>query len=66
MKILNQTLPKNLNTIILEGEVTISDSSLESLMNSWEGPRPINIKLFSSRHLGLLKKYQDLGFLKII
>ena len=62
LTILNQILPKNLDTISFEGDVVLSGDSFENLISSWEGPRPINISLSSyqyNKYHSLLTKYQN-------
>ena len=62
---LNQTLPKNLKTIVFEDPFSISEGSLDNLINNWKGPKPFKIKSLNgcTTFLKQIKKYQDLGFL---
>ncbi len=66
LTLINQSLPKKLNIIIFEDQVTFSDNLLENLMVNWKGPRPINIGLhaYADDTHNLLKKYEGLGFLE--
>src|SRR6185369_8573434 len=73
LAVLNQTLPRNLKSIKFGHEFTISENSLEILMNNWKGPKPLEFRLYR-KYLekddnglnNLLKKYENLGFLKQI
>src|SRR5438105_11836875 len=42
---LNQTLPKNLNVIIFNYDVTISNKSLKVLTNNWKRSKPFKLEL---------------------
>jgi len=76
LAVLNQTLPRNLKSIYFRRKFTISDNSLEVLMNNWKGPKPLEFELNRSYNeslenddgelVDLLKKYEDLGFLEQI
>ena len=66
---LNQTLPKKLNTIIFENTDIFEGNSLDTLVDNWKGPKPFKIELIGYYYSPLfskqIKKYQDLGFLKV-
>jgi len=62
---LNQTLPKNLKTIVLADSFNISEGLLDDLINNWKGPKPFKIESLDAGYTfsKQIKKYQNLGFL---
>ena len=67
LAVLNQILPKNLNTLTFCYKVFFSDNSLGTLESNWKRSKPFTIKLPRyEEHVkseDLFIKYEDLGFL---